>query len=56
MNNKIFDIQSAAAPDLTKLVETTDGGARDMAMLKALQLENSKKSTHFVIIFRNLHY
>ena len=45
MNNKIFDIQSAAAPDLTKLVETTDGGARDMAMLKALQLENSKKST-----------
>lgn len=45
MNNKIFDIQSAAAADLTKLVETTDGGARDMAMLKALQLENSKKST-----------
>lgn len=43
MNNKIIAIQSTApsSPDLTKLIENSDGGARDLAMLKALQLENT---------------
>jgi len=43
---KTIAIQSAAAqtPDLTKIVENSDGGARDLAMLKALQLDSAGRS------------
>ena len=42
--NKTIVIQSPTSPDLTKLVENSDGGARDLAMLKALQLDSAGRS------------
>ena len=44
--NKTIAIQSVTAtePDLTKIVDNSDGGSRDLAMLKALQLTNAGRS------------
>lgn len=45
--NKIFDIVTTSnkvEPDLTKIVNNSDGGARDLAMLKALQLDSAGRT------------